>query len=67
MHIYNLVCLVSFPVVAERSLFLIFEIFFLLFRATGAAYGSSQGRGLIRATAAGLHHSYGNARAKPRL
>ena len=28
MHIYNLVCLVSFPVVTERSLFLIFEIFF---------------------------------------
>ena len=27
----------------------------------GAAYGSSQARGQIRATAAGLHHSHNNA------
>ena len=64
MHIYNLVCLVSFPVVAERSLFLIFEIFFLLFRAACAAYRSSQARGRIQAAAAGLHHSHSNARSK---
>ena len=31
--------------------------FFLLFRAAPTAYGGSQARGRIRATAAGLHHS----------
>ena len=31
--------------------------FFCLFRATPAAYGGSQARSRIRATAAGLHHS----------
>ena len=43
-------------------------IFFsLLFRATPAAYGSSQARGQIRAAATGLHHSHSNSRSKPRL
>ena len=36
--------------------FLVWE-FFCLFRAAPAAYRSSQARGRIRATAAGLHHS----------
>ena len=40
------------------SLDLIF--FFFLFRATPAAYGRSQARDLIRATAADLHHSHNN-------
>ena len=36
----------------------LFSVFvFLLFRSTLAAYGSSQARGRIRATAASLHHS----------
>ena len=34
---------------------------FLSFRAAPTAYGVSQARGLIRAVAAGLHHSSGNA------
>jgi len=34
-----------------------FFFFFLLFRASPAACGGSQARGLIRATAAGLYHS----------
>ena len=38
---------------------------FLLFRAGHVAYGSSQTRGLIRATAAGLYHSHSNTRSKP--
>ena len=42
-------------------------VFFLLFRAEGAAHGSSQARGPIRATAAGLRHSHGNAESKPCL
>ena len=41
--------------------------FFLLFRATPMAYGSSQARGQIRATAAGLCHSHSNAGSKPCL
>ena len=39
--------------------------FFLFFRAKPMAYGGSQARGPIRATAAGLCH--GNARSKPCL
>ena len=34
--------------------------FCLLFRATPVAYGGSQVRGQIRATATGLHHSHSN-------
>ena len=37
------------------GLFFFFFFFFLLFRATCAACGSSQARGQIGATAAGLH------------
>ena len=40
----------------------LFFLFFLPFRATFAAYGNSQARGLIGATAAGLHDSHCNAR-----
>ena len=38
-----------------------------LFRAAPAAHGSSQARGRIRATAANLCHSHGNARSGPHL
>ena len=31
------------------------------------AYGGSQARGQIRATAAGLHHSHSNSQAEPPL
>ena len=41
--------------------------FFLSFRATPAAYGGSQSRGLIGAVAAGLHHSHSNAGSELRL
>ena len=37
--------------------FLFFSSFFLLFRATPTAYGGSQARGQIRATASGLYQS----------
>ena len=40
---------------------------FLLFRAAPAAYGGSQARGLIRATAAALPHNHSNARSEPCL
>ena len=40
-------------------------LFHLLFRATCAAYGSSQGRHQIRTTAASLHHRHSNVKSKP--
>ena len=43
-------------------LFLLVFFFFLLCRAAPLAYGGSQARGRIRATAASLHQSHGNAR-----
>ena len=39
----------------------------LLSRATPAAYGGSQARGQIGATASSLHHSHSNARSEPCL
>ena len=50
--------------------FVFFCFFFCLFafsRATPAEYGGSQARGLIRAVAAGLHHSHSSAGSKPCL
>ena len=44
-----------------------FYVFILCFRATPAAYGSSQARGWIRATSAGLHHTHSNTGSKPCL
>ena len=40
---------------------------FFLSRAIPEAYGGSQARGQIRATAAGLCHSHRNARSEPYL
>ena len=44
----------------------LFVYLFMLFRAWPAAYGSSQARGGISATDAGLHHSH-KARSEPSL
>ena len=38
-----------------------------VFRATPAAYGSSQARGQTGAAAAGLHHSHSNVGSEARL
>ena len=48
-------------------LFYFIENFFFSFMTAPAAYGRSQARGRIRATAAGLYHSPGNSRSKPNL
>ena len=40
---------------------------FCLFMPAGVAYGSSQARGRIRATAAGLYHSYSHAGSSTHL
>ena len=42
-------------------------LFFFLFRAAPAAYGSSQARGWIRAEVTGLHHSHSNVRSELHL
>ena len=41
--------------------------FFFFFRAAPVAYGSSQARGWIGATADGLHHSHSNMGSEPGL
>ena len=48
-------------------LFLCVCVSFVLFRAAPAAYVGSQAGDLIGATAAGLHHSHGNAEPEPCL
>ena len=45
----------------------LFMFFFSFFRAAPVAYGASQARGPIRATAARLHHSLNNTRSQPPL
>ena len=45
----------------------IYDFLLVFFRAAPVAYGGSQAMGLIRATAAGLHHSHSNIRSKLRL
>ena len=50
------------------SVFSFFSFFvFCLFRAPPTAYGGSQARDPIRATAAGLHHSDSKAGSEPHL
>ena len=46
---------------------IIIVVIIWFFRATLAAYGSSQARGQTGTTAAGLHHSHSNAGSEPRL
>ena len=53
-------------VVAKLFIYL-FIYLFVLFRAIPEAYVGSKARGLIRAVAAGLRHSHGNARSEPHL
>ena len=58
----------SFPrLQANSNNKLAFFFSFMLLRAAFAAYGGSQARGQVGATAAGLCHSHSNARSEPRL
>ena len=50
-----------------RTFFFFFFFFFGLFRAAFMAYGGSQARGPMGATAAGLHHSHSNVGSEPHL
>ena len=45
----------------------VLSFYFLLFRDAPVAYGGSQARGRIGATAAGLHYSCSNTRSEPHL
>ena len=60
----------SSQIYSHQHLFIFKFILFyfaFFFRAVPEAYGSSQARGQIRDTAAGLRHSYSNARYEPLL
>ena len=50
-----------------QKIIIIITIIILLFRATPAAYGSSQARGLIGVAAASLHHSHSHTRSETSL
>ena len=54
-------------VASTFSFILFFLIFFFLFKATPASYGSSQARGQIRDAAVCLCHSNSNAGSEPHL
>ena len=45
----------------------VLSFFLCLFRAALVAYGGSQARGLIGATAASLHHSHSHLGSEPHL
>ena len=49
------------------NFYLFFIYLFCLFRVTPTAYGGSQARDPIGASAADLHHSYSNAGSEPCL
>ena len=51
----------------KKFSFSFFLFFCLLFRVTSEPYGGPQARSRIRATAAGLRHSYSNTGPEPRL
>jgi len=56
-----------FPSLSSSSSSSFFFFFLGPVRATPAAYGGSQARGQIRATASGLRHSHSNARSELHL
>ena len=57
----------AFKIYNSFCFFVFCFVFYVFSMASPAAYGDSQARGLIRATAAGLHHSHSNVRSEPRL
>ena len=68
MHMYRLFCCLT---CLNKNTYFLHRVcklfFFFLFRAVPTAYGGSQARGLIGATAAGLCHRHSNVRSKPHL
>ena len=64
---YNLIITTSLRSELLLTTFFFFFFFFAISWATPAAYGGSQGRGLIGAVAASLRQSHSNAGSEPRL
>ena len=62
-HVLAIVNSAAVNIEVHVSFFVLFC--FLLFRAAPAAYGSSQSRGFIGATAASLYHSHSNMGSEP--
>ena len=56
----------ALSVALPMYLFIYLFIYFP-FRATPAAHGCTRARSRVRAAAAGLHHSHGNAGSEPHL
>ena len=67
VYICNVCVCVCVCVCIYIYIYIKFIYLFLLFRAAPAAYEDSQARGQTGATAAGLHHSHGNAGSEPHL
>ena len=65
--LHSFLWLSCIPLDEDTTFVYSFFFFFLLFRATPLAYGSSQARGQIGAIAASYSHSHSNAKSKPRL
>ena len=63
----NKTCLFDSILVFKFTQQIIYYYYYFLFRAASAAYGGSQARGQIRATAATLHHSHSNVGLEPNL
>ena len=60
-------CLFQRKLIIKETYIYIYIFFFLLFRAVHLAYGGSQARGGLGATAADLQHSHSNAGSEPCL
>ena len=58
---FVVVIIITFLCCYYLCFLVVFLFFFFLFSATPMAYGGSQARCGIRATAAGVHHSHNNA------
>ena len=67
LHLEMLILNLKKMIFMQSCLTFFFLFSFSSFRAITMAYGGSQARSRIRATAANLHHSYRNTRSKPRL
>ena len=66
LHFSSLFCAFRLSFIHSLTQLILFY-FICLFRAAPSAYGSSQARGQIRASAASLCHSHSNTRSEPQL
>ena len=62
-HLRNTGSFFTLIVPQKSTIRILFGFIYLSFRATPGAFGGSQAKGQIGAVAAGLNHSYSNARS----